>query len=370
MSDLISKAAVSNFQDQKTEYYLPIINHNSHEFRQPYNKVQSNKTIKSKSQHPIQNIIAISSYQFPQNTTLKYSFEQSNSLQDNDSIQHFIQMNKTIDEKQFSNDMININQLIQEKKKELITDNKYFLKEISRIRYNFQMEAQIRNKLQKDRQSTTSSQDKYEKCWNETLKEINKDSQDYNQVIDSLCNNNEEQIKKVKKPKPLRSQMYSKIREQENQYFKQHSQSLIKLMKQRSIQIVDEVSTQIEQMQLLKKEQLNQTSKERQEGKQDIIKSLRYKEQRQLLKLLKNKQSNYHHQITKKIIEQSDDAINSFSKYNKKRSKSFNYVLPLIDFKQDKQIIQTIVEQQNQNNLKFLEKPQYKRNDLIMKSLN
>ena len=90
--------------------------------------------------------------------------------------------------------MININQLIQEKKKELKAENKYFLKEISRIRCNyiiiyledFEMNAKIRNKFQKDRESTTSSQDRYERCWDETLKEINKDSRDYELLVDSL----------------------------------------------------------------------------------------------------------------------------------------------------------------------------------------
>ncbi|CAD8055321.1 unnamed protein product [Paramecium sonneborni] len=372
MSDLISKA-VSNFQEKITEYYLPIINPSSHEFRQHNNKVLLNKTIKSKSQHAIQKIIATSSNQSPPNTgtTYQYSFGQSNPPKDNESIQFSIQMNKTINQKEISNDMISINQLIQEKKKELIADNKYFLKEISRIRQDFQLKAKIRNKLQKDRKSTTSSQDKYEICWDETLKEMNKDSQEQDQLVDSISKINQEQIKKTQRPKPLRSQIFSKIREQENQYFKQYSESLIKQMKQRSIQVVDEVSAQIEQIQLLKKEQQNQRSKEREDAKKEIIKSLRCQEQKKILSLLKNKSSNYYLQPQRKNIEQSDDATtNSFSKSNKRRSTSFNKALPFIDFKQDKGIIQNIVEQQNQTKLQFLEKTQFKRKNIITKSIN
>ncbi|CAD8140820.1 unnamed protein product [Paramecium pentaurelia] len=371
MSDLISKA-ISNFQDKITEYYLPIINPNSFESREPNKKVQLNKTSKSKSQHIMQKIIATSSNHSPPNTgtTQQYSFGQSNQPKDNDSIQPSSLMNKTIDQKESQNDMININQLIQQKKKELNAEKNYFLKEITRIRQNFEMKAKIRNKFQKERKSTTSSQDKYEKCWDETLKEINKDSKEFYQLIEQSNQDKQQQFKRIQKSKPLRSQIFSKIREQENQYFKQRSGSIIKLMKQRQIQVVDEVSAQIEQVQLLKKEQQYQRSKEREEGKQEIIKSLKFKEQGKLLKLLQNKSSNRHLQLSRKSIEKSDDVTNSFSKRNKIRSISFNCALPTIDLKQDEGLIQMIVQQQNQINQKFIDKPQFNRKNLIGNQIN
>ncbi|CAD8132147.1 unnamed protein product [Paramecium octaurelia] len=371
MSDLISKA-VSNFQDKITEYYLPIINPNSQESREPNKRVLLNKSSKSQSQHVIQKIIATSSNQSPPNTgtTLQFSFGQNNQLKDNESNQPSSLMNKTIDQKESYNDMININQLINQKKKELNAENKYFLKEITRIRQNFEMKAKIRNKFQKERKSTTSSQDKYEKCWDETLKEINKDSKDFEQLIGLSNQNNSQRVKRIEKPKPLRSQVFSRIREHENQYFKQRSESIIKQMKQRQIQVVDEVSAQIEQVQLLKKEQQYQRSKEREEGKQEIIKSLKFKEQGKLLKLLQNKSSNRHLQLSRKILEKSDDGIHSFSKRNKIRSISFNCVLPNIDLKQDEGLIQMIVQQEYQANHKFSDKPNFKRKSLIGNQIN
>ncbi|CAD8150208.1 unnamed protein product [Paramecium pentaurelia] len=357
MSDLISKA----------EYYMPNINSHLLEQRELNKNVLLDGTIKSKSQHKRQQINSTSSNQSLPLTgnQLQYYLGQGYQSKDNLSIQRSSQINKNIEQKEFQNDMININQLIQQKKKEMKIENQYFLKEISRIRQNFEMKTKIRNRIQNDRKSTTSSQDKYEKCWDQTLKEMNEDFKDFDLFVDSSQINDEEQIKRIKRPKNLRSQIFSKIREQEDQYFKECSKSIIKLMKQRSIKVVDEVTTQIEQVQLLKKEQQYQRSKEREEGKQEIIKSLRSKEQGRLLKLFQIKQSNLHQQQSKQIIEKSDVEVNSFQKNTKQRSKSLNSTLPIIDFKQDKGLIQTQIQVQNQNISKFNGKSQLNRLNLI-----
>ncbi|CAD8138079.1 unnamed protein product [Paramecium octaurelia] len=333
MSDLIPEA----------QYRIPKINSSLLESREPNKNVLLNRTIQSKSQHnKKQQLIATSSHHsLPYTgTALQYSIGQGNQSKDNVSIQRTSQLNKITEQKDIQNDIININWFIHQKKKEQSVQNQYFLKEISRIRQHFKMKAKIRNKLQNERKSTTSSQDKYEKCWDETLKEMNEDPKTCDVIDDSSRKNNEEQFKRIKKPKHLKSQIFSKIREQEDQYFKAQSKSIIKLMKQRSLQIVDEVTAQIEQEQLLKREQQYQRSKEREEGKQEIIKSLSNKVQGKLLKLLQIKQSNPQLQQSK----QANDVTNSFSRYNKRRSKSFNSVLPVL---QDKGLLQ--IQNQIQN---------------------
>ncbi|CAK56254.1 unnamed protein product (macronuclear) [Paramecium tetraurelia] len=334
MSDLIPE----------TEYRIPKINSYLLEIREPNKNVLLNRTIQSKSQHKKQQLNATSSnHSLPYTgTALQSSIGQGNQSKDNVSIQRTSQLNKITEQKDIQNDMININQFIHQKKKEQLVQNQYFLKEIKHCK----MKANIKNKLENERKSTTSSQDKYEKCWDETLKEMNEDPKTCDVIGDSSSRNNEEQFKRIKKPKRLKSQIFSKIREAEDQYFKAQSKSIIKLMKQRSLQIVDEVTAQIEQEQLLKKEQQYQRSKEREEGKQEIIKSLSGKEQGKLLKLLQNKQPNLQIQPSKQI----NDVSNSFSKYNKHRSKSFNSALPIL---QDKGQLQVQNQIQNRKPLLF-----------------
>ncbi|CAD8140951.1 unnamed protein product [Paramecium octaurelia] len=364
MSDQIAKP-MKKYSEKINKLYLPSVYPIVIDNGEINRKVLLNRANRCKSQQLIQKQNQMQTNQSQDNITMSNQVAQANQSKDNCSISAQSQLNKTSDQSELNAlEIVNINQLIKQKKKEIARQNKYYLKQIK----NYEMKAKLRDQSSKDRKSTDKSEELYEKCWDETIKEINKEIQE-NQLI--VCDTiHQVRDKKRRRPKPLQSQIFTKIREQEDWFFRQRSESILKKMKQKSLHLVGEVTEQIEQAQRIQKEQQYQRSKEREDGKQEIIKSLRFKEQERLVKLLQSKPTNRHVQLAFKKSEEIEDQLSSFKKNKKKRSLSLNSCLPSIDKPQEVEI--NSVKQQEK--LLILKKIQESTNllnrNLLKKSRN
>ncbi|CAD8146968.1 unnamed protein product [Paramecium pentaurelia] len=369
MSDQIAKA-MKKFSEKINKLYLPSVYPIVIDNVEINKKVQLNRTNRCKSQHIIQKYNQIQTNQSQDNVNINNQVVQINQSKDNQSISVQSQINKTSDQSELNAlEIININQLINQKKKEIARQNKYYLKQISKIRQNYEMKAKLRDQSSKDRKSTDKSEELYEKCWDETIKEINKEIEENQLIVYDTIHQGRQ--KKIKRPKPLKSQIFTKIREHENQYFRQRSESILRKMKQKSIHLVGEVTEQIEQAQRIQKEQQYQRSKEREDGKQEIIKSLRFKEQEKLVKLLQSRPTNRHVQLTyKKNNEELDDQLSSLKKNKKKRSLSLNNCLPSIDKHQEIEINSVKQQEKVQILKKIQESSNLLNRNLLKKSRN
>ncbi|CAD8058655.1 unnamed protein product [Paramecium sonneborni] len=336
MSDKIAKAE-ENIQEKINKLYLPSVYSIINEKGESNRKALLNRTNRCKSQFAIEKYNATLTNQSQNNVNISNQVTQLNQTKENYSVCQSSQINKTSDQSELNiNEIININQLINQKKEEIARQNKYYLKQISKIRQNYEMKAKIRDQLSQQRKATDKSAELYEKCWDETIKEINQEIEENQLLVNDKINQGKQ--KKRIRPKPLNSQIFTKIREQEDQFFRQRSESILKKLKQKSIHLVGEVTEQIEQAQKIQKEQQYQRSKEREDSKQEIIKSLRFKEQEKLVKLLQSRPTNRYPQLSQKQSEEQDDQLSTFKKYKKKRSISLNNCLPQIDKHQEVEI--------------------------------
>ncbi|CAD8060522.1 unnamed protein product [Paramecium sonneborni] len=336
MSVLNAKAE-ENLSEKINKLNLPPVYSIIVEKEEPKRKrTIQNRTNRCKSQFIIEKYNTIQPNQSQVKITINDQITQVHQKKENYSVCLSSLINKTQDLCELNtNEIIYINYLIDQKKEEVARQNKLHLKKISEIRKNYEMKAQIKDKLRQQRKQTNQSADLYEKCWDQTIKEINYEIEDNNFLIFDKIN--QENLNKKSEPKPLKSQVIKKIRKQEDQFFRQCSDSILRQLKQKSIHLVNQVNDQIVQAYKIQKKQQYQRSKEREESKQEIIKSLRFKEQEKLIKILQSKPKNIYLSQQKKNKEK-EDQLSSFKIKEKKRIIYLNNCLPQIDKSQEIQI--------------------------------